>query len=180
MAEILKEYTNLLETSPSKAIDYVKQNKEDINKFLDSDELILNAKVRFLEQYPNEFESIKQEVLSIENLFTSHSAIICNFLIKSKGHMTLEEEQTLESKLLANPTRFSVMYFITQKADEISNLKIKEQLEQPYLDFAKQVIEKTLLNINKQEKDQLTRFIAMDMERSDISNKAFDIARSLL
>lgn len=182
MAEVLNTYTKLLEQDVHKAIDFVKQNKTAVNEIFTGadDELVLNAKVRYLEKYMSDHQNIMQQVIGLTNTFTSHSAIICNFLIKSKGKMTLEQEKVLEAKLVENATRFSVIYFLTQKADEISNLPFKDKIENDYLSFVQGVVNKSKSNLKGEELSQLKRFLDMEMQRSETSNKAFDIARNML
>lgn len=180
MAEILREYTALLEKNSNIAIEYVNNNRETINEIVDSDELILNAKVRYLLDYTSEFDKIKNDVIELENSYTSHSAIISNFLIKASGRLDLEEEKTLEAKLVNNATRFSIMYFITHKADQISKLSIKEQIEPQYLEFTKQLTEKALLKLSANEKSQLKNFLATPMERTDTSIKCFNTIEEML
>lgn len=124
----MNQYADLVNKDGKLAVDYIIKNKKIFDSIYDgaSDDFILNAKVRHLNCFLEDYDEIKHAVLSLKNKYSSQSAMIYNFLKNAQEKLTQLEIKNLETMLCNHATRYSIIYFTSIKADFLNNFSVDD------------------------------------------------------
>ena len=125
---LIQDYSTLVKQDKDLALEFIDKNKDNLNQLWPNAyrDFLLNIKTRYLKHYESERDIILDQLVSIteaEQFYTSHSAMVSNFLRNSRGleNVYPAKIDKLRTFLKNKPTRFSIDYFITTISAELGD-----------------------------------------------------------
>lgn len=177
---IYNDYAIALESGHSFALAFLERNRKEIEEngadhYLD---FMMNMKIRYIEHYENEMESILFFVKQLKDrpkYFVSHSAMVYNFLSKCQFNIDKKDLFELQQYLRDRPSRFTFMHFMVFLSYNASENQINQLFR-----IMDDLLDSILTNIKEKEKNNFEAYFLAFKQKQFFGNRVFDIVMNRL